>query len=420
MRPFNCRRLIRYALILALGQVTAACAQTTNLAITGSGQGQVGFSSTAIGELSGITYLGDDRFIVVSDTNATRATATIVIDRTTGQITSASHLPPVSVAGGSDLEGIAYDPRDGHILISDESGNTIKRHAVSDGTPLGSISVPSIYSNARGNLGLESLSLDPFDFNLWTANEEALSVDGNRSTDTVGTIVRLQRFDAAGQPSAQFGYLTQPHSGDSGIFNISGQSGVSDLVALPGGRLIVMERELGGAIPSYRNRLYLMDDSNATDTTTTASLDGVTTGLVEKELLYQVNANFSNFEGIALGPMLNNGDFAMVLVSDDGAPGNPQNLLTLRLSGLAVAGDLTGDMIVNEQDLAVVLNDWGSAVSSGDLLAGDPSGDGQVGIEDLELVLANWSNASPVTNTVPEPGMGSITAAALVLLTRRW
>lgn len=420
MRQTPTRRLLRTALLVVLGQAMPACAQDTGLLLSGTGQGQFGFASNDIHELSGITYLGGDSFIVVSDTNGTMAPATIVIDRATGQITSASIGTPVPVSGGNDLEGVAYDPRDGSVLVSDESGNTITRHQPANGTQTGSITVPSIFASARGNLGLESLSLDPVGFDLWTANEESLSVDGPRATASVGTIVRLQRFGSDGSPLAQFAHLTQPHSGGS---TVPPQSGVSGLVALPGGGLIVMERELGGSpLPTLRNRFYLIDTSAATDTSDAASLSGVTTGLVETELLLQVSAGFSNFEGVALGPMLDNGDYALVMVSDDGGSGfNPQNLLTLRLSGIAVEGDLTGDFLVDEDDLAVVLGAWGVTVTAGNRLAGDPSGDGVVGIRDLDTVLANWSAPTPPAVNVPEPsGVASLAAGSLVLLGWRW
>lgn len=416
----NTRRWIQCGLLCALGQATTACAQS-NLTLTGTGQGAIDFSSSAIRELSGLTYLGGDSFVVVSDTNGTMAPATITIDLGTGQITAASLGTPISVSGGNDLEAIAYDPRDGSVLIADEAGNTITRHLLADGSQVGSINVPTVFDDARGNRGFESLSLSPSADSLWTANEEALTVDGPLSTVSDGTVVRLQRFDSAGQPAIQHGYLTQPHAGDSSLFGISGQSGVADLIALPGHRLIVMERELGGAIPSLRNRFYLIDASSAIDTTSVAALTASTPGLVEKELLYQVNAGFANYEGVALGPMLENGDYAVLLVSDDGSGGtNPQQLLSLRLSGVAVTGDVNGDFVVDADDLEVVLNGWNTSVATGNRLAGDLDPDGQIGIGDLDVVLANWTDVSTPPTTVPEPGAASLLAGLVTLLGGRW
>ena len=54
---------------------------------------------------------------------------------------------------------------------------------------------------------------------------------------------------------------------------------------------------------------------------------------VSKTLLHEFNAGSANFEGITLGPRLDNGDYALVLVSDDGGGGlNPQKLLSLRIA----------------------------------------------------------------------------------------
>lgn len=389
-------------------------------AITSTGQGAVDFSSTSIGELSGITFLGGDQFIVVSDTNNSFAPATISIDPATGQIVSSELATAVSLAGVADLEGVAYDPRDGSILVAAEANQTITRFDPDTAALLGPIAVPAVYGNARGNFGLESLSLDPIGYGLWTANEEALTGDGPISSQTAGTTVRLQRFDAAGNPSAQYAYLTDPHTGNNNILNRA-QSGVADLLALPTGDLLVLERTLGGSfLPSLRNRIYLIDPENATDTSDLATLDGQVYTAVAKTQLTQIDAGSINYEGIALGPRLDNGDYALVLVSDDGATGNPQRLLTLRISGIALPGDLTGDFAVDQQDLDLVLSAWGQQVTTGKWAAGDPSGDGNVGLDDLNTVLRGWTAEQAPAVTIPAPtGLATMMGGAVAMMTRR-
>ena len=54
-------------------------------------------------------------------------------------------------------------------------------------------------------------------------------------------------------------------------------------------------------------------------------------------------------------------------------------------------GDLTGDGVVDSDDLDVVRAHWGETVPAARLALGDPSGDGRVGSDDLDLVRANWS-----------------------------
>ncbi len=54
-------------------------------------------------------------------------------------------------------------------------------------------------------------------------------------------------------------------------------------------------------------------------------------------------------------------------------------------------GDLTGDGFVGLDDLDIVLNNWSSSVTPGDLSKGDLDGDGFIGLGDLDIVLNNWN-----------------------------
>jgi len=390
-------------------------------AITDPGQGLVSFASGQVGELSGITYVGGDQYLLVSDNSSVLAHATITIDAATGQITGSPTIDSTTtLLGGSDLEGIAYDPRDASILASDEASHTLMRFNPTTGALLGSVDVPAVYLNARGNRSLESLSMDRAGYRLWTANEEALADDGDTSTDAAGTYVRLQQFDADGLASAQYAYLTDPHTGTDNFAGLA-QSGVADVLALPTGELIVMERELGGNgfLPDFRIRLYLIDTAGATDTAAITALGAGGFTPAAKTLLDEFDTSFSNIEGIALGPMLNNGDYALIMVSDDGATFNEQNLITRRLSGVGLVGDLNGDWAVDAADLTLVMAHWGNAVTAGDLTQGDVTGDGQVGVSDLDAVLGNWTDGQAPSADVPEPASAASLSALLGLTLRR-
>lgn len=92
----------------------------------------------------------------------------------------------------------------------------------------------------------------------------------------------------------------------------------------------------------------------------------------------------------------------------------------------AYNGDLTGDMQVDDADLALVLGRFGRGVQQGHYELGDGTGDGLVGIDDLNLVLRNWNAASPPPSleqalaSVPEPGsLGLLAVGGLALLRRR-
>ncbi len=79
-------------------------------------------------------------------------------------------------------------------------------------------------------------------------------------------------------------------------------------------------------------------------------------------------------------------------------------------SGLSILdGDLNGDGFVGLDDLDIILNNWNTNVTPGDLTAGDANGDGYIGLDDLDVVLNNWNAGTPPTDTViPEPGTVAI------------
>lgn len=393
----------------------SASAQVT---ITTTGQTQTGLALEGVHELSGITFLGGNQFLMVTDSGGLLVRATMGIDLATGAFSATPMLDSTIVlnpAGGADLEAIAFDVRDGSILVTNEADHSITRYNPDDATLLGSVAVPAIYQQAVGNRSLESLSIDPAGHTLWTANEEALSVDGPQSTDTEGTVVRLQQFDAQGQPAGQYAYLTRPHRASGAS---QARNGVADVIALPNGGLIVMERDLGGGIPTFQNHFYLVDTTDATDISDLEALDGAEYTTVQRTHLFTLNAGFSNFEGVALGPRLDNGDYALVMVSDDGGSGgfNGQNTTTLRLSGIALPGDLDGDWLVGVADLDIVLAHWGDTVDAGVLMQGDANGDSVVDQQDLDILLNHWGSGEPPEVVVPEPagllglGVGALAA----------
>lgn len=313
--------------------VAAGTAPAQALTVTPVGGFALSSNGTDAGDLSGLTWAGGSQFYAVSNGTNKLYPLSVGLNATTGAITSAALSPGVILAGGADVEGVAYDPTDGRVFVSNETGSAIRKHAIATGAATGSVTVPPVYGGIRGNLGLESLSRQAGAGALWTANEEALTSDGPRSTTAAGTLVRLQKFDAAGNPAGQFAYQTDPISADGPLIS-NEMSGVSDVLALPDGRLLVLERELGGSvIPDLRSRLYLVDFSGATDTASIASLSSGGFQPAGKQLLWQGDFPATNYEGIALGPQLSNGDHVLLLISDNGN-GLSQSLYSLRLSGV--------------------------------------------------------------------------------------
>jgi len=280
--------------------------------------------TTGASELSGIVYAGGERVYAVSDGGGRLFPIDATIDPQSGFVTAASVAPALVLAGGVDLEGVAA-ATDAAVWVSDEIGSAIRRHRLSDGGLAGSLAVPAIFQQIRSNLGLESLS--GVDGVLWTANEEALVVDGDVASAGGGTVVRLQRFDAAGAPAGQWAYVTDPVPGAPILNRVA--SGVVDLLALPGGELLVLERALSNQ--GLRARIHQVDFADASDTSGLAGLAETPFTPVSKRLLWERNAGFDqNYEGLALGPSLDAGDRSLLLISDDGGSGTSY-LYPLRL-----------------------------------------------------------------------------------------
>lgn len=298
------------AVLLGVGGIQPARAQ---LLVLDPGQQVVALPSGPAGELSGISHLGGDAFVAASDAGGQLFPITIAVDLDIGSVDWTAIGAGLSLAVGVDLEGVAYDGSTGTVFVSDEKGAEIREHRLSDGALLGSVGVPSIFDEYRSNLSLESLALDAPGGALWTANEEALVPDGPISTFVLGTVVRLQRFDETLQPDGQWAYVTDPIPGGP-IFGLE-RSGVSDLLALETGELLVLERSFSSQL--FRSRIYQVDFEGATDVSALPALEGASYTPVGKTLLWQAQTA-ANFEGMTLGRVLGAGDRSLLLVADDG------------------------------------------------------------------------------------------------------
>lgn len=92
----------------------------------------------------------------------------------------------------------------------------------------------------------------------------------------------------------------------------------------------------------------------------------------------------------------------------------------------ALIGDLSGDGFIGQDDLNIVLGNWGQNVMAGNWKMGDSNGDGFVGQDDLNDVLGGWGQGAigavaGSTHAVPEPHailLGAI-AAAMCLVYQR-
>lgn len=268
------------------------------------------------GDYSGITWLGDDRYAVVSDKSFTDGffIFRISIDSVSGRIRNVvnegfrSSLQP-----NRDQEGIAFVPARNTLFVSGESDNRIPEYN-HDGTLTGqALSIPRVFEGATTNYGFESLTYNAVTHRFWTTTESTLPTDGMQASPTrpVKNRLRLQSFDDNLQPREQYIYeMDEPIA--HGKFSAYAM-GVSELCATDDGSLIVLEREF------YAPKRKLGAFVNCKLYETKPSEDS----LLSKKLLIQFctrltlfHFSIANYEGMCLGPSLGEGRRVLILISD--------------------------------------------------------------------------------------------------------
>ncbi len=362
-----------------------ALSATAAVTITDPGQNVYDWTANAP-ELSGLTWVSGTTYYAVSDDANQRKVYQlhIGVNPANGRITNAAVTATNTLSVGYDLEGIAYCSARGTFFISDEGqfpdGGYLREHTLPDGNLVRTLTLPTVLTNDRSNYSLESCTWGAGA--LWTANEEALAQESALSTASAGSLIRLQKFDHQLNPAGQWAYLTDSFGFDSSLTTAE-RSGVSDLLALPDGNLLVLERTLGiGFVPSFRNRIYLVNFAGATDVSGISDLDGASYTPVNKTLLWETNMgsiSTRNFEGIALGtalPQVGSNSYSVLLVADNGG-GTNQHLYALVVNGVVAPSPLASwrrDRWGTTNNLGIAAND------------ADPDGDGLVNL--LEYALA--------------------------------
>ena len=303
------------AAALAFVLCLAAPALGQQWRIDDPGQGPIALAAGDAGahELSGLAWAGGERWAAVSDDDGGLFWLRIAVDPASGRIAGATVEGRLGLAGSRDLEGVAVGDGATSIYVSDEAGPALLQYHLPDGRQMRGAMLPPVFGQLRNNLGLEALTRDERG-QLWTANEEALKVDGPTSSAESGTLVRLLRLDADLRPTGQWAYRTDPVAGAKVLPDRG--TGLSDLTALPGGGLLALERSLGSQ--GLRIRLYEVDVGGVPDVAGRASLVDGEVVAVRKHLLWERTALRENFEGVAVGAPLADGSYSVLLVSDDG------------------------------------------------------------------------------------------------------
>ena len=284
-------------------------------------------------DLSGLAWAGGDVYWSVRDTGGELLELEIPVNRDTGRVVDVKVLRCFTVLGGRDHEGVAWDPLRRSVWVSDEQTPSIVEFRP-DGGRGATVKLPPEFGKVRQNRGLEALEIAADGLDMWTCNENALPADDGASVGP-SEFLRLTRFSRSGADgewriSGQWAYRPETPGG----LEVRGRArnGVSSLCVLPGGELLVLEREKKGTgVHNYVARVYLVDTSRATDVRGRRSLDESEFTPVIKRLLFTADTGRAMYEGISRGPVLADGSQVLVLVSD-GDRGAAEKFMTLRLS----------------------------------------------------------------------------------------
>ena len=276
-------------------------------------------SSVPPGNYSGIAHIGGNRYAVVSDKSPEDGfyIFRIDIDTQSGKIKTVENEGYMSACRPNrDMEGVAWFPVAGTVFVSGESDNEVLEYAL-DGSLTGRrLAMPQEFLTAIGNYGLEALTYNAATHRFWTTSESTLPADGMQASagSTVRNVLRLQSFGDDLNPAGQYLYEMDVPTASRKPRHYA--MGVSGLCALDDGRLIVLEREFfvaSAGLGSYvRCKLYVVDPASAPSGTR-----------LHKKLLLGFRTrltlfgrSLANYEGICLGPRLDDGSRVLLLVSD--------------------------------------------------------------------------------------------------------
>lgn len=258
------------------------------------------------GNYSGITCVGNATYLLVSDKHSGWFTATLENGRLLFRAAVESPQSP------SDQEAIAYFPPANTVFVAAESTQRIQEYTL-DGKLTGrELNIPQKFScdSIYGNYGFESLSYNARTHRFWTVTEHTLKADGEKSlpSNSVPCKLRLLEFDDELNPVGEYVYETDVPKARKNPAQYA--FGVSELLALDDGSVLVLEREFHVArkyLGSWvRCKIYRYRPQEGTKTLVAR----VTTRL------NAVRRNLANYEGMCLGPKNARGRQSLFLIAD--------------------------------------------------------------------------------------------------------
>lgn len=325
--------------------------------------------TVAAGNYSGIAHLHDDIYAVVSDKSdsALYFNFRIQVNPKTGELEQVENLgftertdgmlndgkPWQGLEKGFDHEAIVK-VSDSTLVIASEGYCRLKEYPI---LPISADTAKVGYqqnlwesrwasSDFYPNYNFESLAFDSIRQYLWTIPESTLRKDGQPATPQNGLTnqLRLMRLDwgkMKENPNKEayneqvsskkdsrymmtYAYqMDQPSTHKKADIYVMG---VSELCALPDGQLLVLERE--AFIPKIKIgafckcKLYLINPLNSEEFSMKEKFSS-DTPFLKKRLLTEWKTglslskrSFANYEGMCLGPMLEDGSQVVILLSD--------------------------------------------------------------------------------------------------------
>ena len=325
--------------------------------------------TVAAGNYSGIAHLHDDIYAVVSDKSdsALYFNFRIQVNPKTGELEQVENLgftertdgtlndgkPWQGLEKGFDHEAIVK-VSDSTLVIASEGYCRLKEFPIlptsADAAKVGyqqnlwESRWPS--SEFYPNYNFESLAFDSVHQYLWTIPESTLRKDGQPATPQNGLANRLrlmrlnwgkmkedsnkEEYSEQVNSKKDSRYMTtyayqmdQPSTHKKADIYVMG---VSELCALPDGQLLVLERE--AFIPKIKIgafckcKLYLVNPLNSENFSMKENISS-DTPFLKKRLLTEWKTglslskrSFANYEGMCLGPKLENGSQVVILLSD--------------------------------------------------------------------------------------------------------
>lgn len=325
--------------------------------------------TVAEGNYSGIAHLHDDIYAVVSDKSdsALYFNFRIQVNPKTGELERVENLgftertdgtlndgkPWLGLEKGFDHEAIVK-VSDSTLVIASEGYCRLKEFPIlptsADAAKIGyqqnlwESRWPS--SDFYPNYNFESLAFDPVHQYLWTISESTLRKDGQPATPQNGLANRLRlmrlNWGKMKEDSNKEEYSEQVNSKKDSRYMMTYAyqmdqpsthkkadiyvMGVSELCVLPDGQLLVLERE--AFIPKIKIgafckcKLYLINPLNS-EVFSMKEKFSSDTPFLKKRLLTEWKTglslskrSFANYEGMCLGPMLEDGSQVVILLSD--------------------------------------------------------------------------------------------------------